>query len=402
MKIFDKQISKEIVGFSDIKQMAQLIKNNSTQDFLEFTKSLENKYDISSITPVIKAIYYSLIGNEQYKFQITEMYNKLPQYKLYNPNSEKCYHDYDNILEKEQINPLLKQIKDNNKVDICKVQPNNITNSIPHIFHNIWTTSSDNSNDTIVASFNKNNVYQQSNFNKIPSWQHNMWLVAEEITPQSILDSIEQSNFTVKYTTNSLFSPESNYLVNAGNSFAEMKLYTLASNLIRFGILLDQGGVYTDGDYKLNTDITPLADNFKLVVGYIASTLGTGFIASNENNPFIKQIVDLNIRNINNIESPDYVRYPCRTIDKITSSSDLTISLVFYGNYHSYNKNEELFLPPNTIYKQEGINPYLKCPREFLAKIKIIGQDDYQHSWINTTKELLGYNYSLADDFIGE
>ncbi len=89
------------------------------------------------------------------------------------------------------------------------------------------------------------------------------------------------------------------------------KLYAFMADYLRIKILYEQGGIYIDTDVQAIKSLNPLLDR-DLMLGYEECTIdivnkqiGTGFIAAEKGNWFIKKIYDFYNKEI--MQSEDYI-----------------------------------------------------------------------------------------------
>lgn len=150
----------------------------------------------------------------------------------------------------------------------------------------------------------------------IPKKVHYIWLGGkpkDKLTEVCLLtwkDKMPEYEFIEWNETNlnlDKISKESKYFAEC----RKRKLYAFMADYLRIKILYEQGGIYIDTDVQAIKSLNPLLDR-NLILGYEECTIdvvnkqiGTGFIAAEKGNWFIKKIYDFYNKEI--MQSEDYI-----------------------------------------------------------------------------------------------
>lgn len=264
-------------------------------------------------------------------------------------------------------------------------------NKIPLITHQIYFTSKNNPKEIDDLSLRKMILSAQRLNDVDSSWKHYIWTNNLSIIPKSFTNiknvevhQIEELSDSELYLNlKSILEDESNK-----TRFVE------ASDLTRVMSLYKFGGVYFDLDYEVYRP-EKLAELLK-ALDFIGgkeldkdlSAIGNSFIATAPNHPILNEALSLLSRNLNqNIDRPDYVKYPCSNWHKtwFDSGPALITSAVYRA---ASNSTIDVILPSNILYNAEYARynaPDSRCydPNKIIKTLDLetIGADMFCGSW---------------------
>jgi hypothetical protein len=185
-----------------------------------------------------------------------------------------------------------------NKQKFSNIKPNSIPNIIPNVIHKIYIT--DNKNE------NLNNI-EKGVLSAIDSWKN--------LNPGYIL-KIYFGEDCINYLKN-------NFTQEHIDCFNNLKPYAYKADFMRYCILYNEGGWYTDIQQKLLVPLDKINDkNYEWVSCYdetgqenkIKKCMQNSFIGSNKNNKILEQAIIKIIENVKNNyygDGPWSVTGPC-------------------------------------------------------------------------------------------
>ena len=254
------------------------------------------------------------------------------------PTGTMCVSDWDmdRIFQQESLdnNRLKNKPIMNLKKESCSSDQDF---NIPKNLHYVWLSSTQYTDAYRKEKFPSHNKYLEENLDSTKGWNQYLWTNDSSFIPKDIREKLESKGVKI-LSLDSLSSSEdkSSSLLKAAQQFAEEKSFGLATDIARYLIIQEKGGVYIDGDYKLfNIDgLETLMCSYNSVFGVERGydvRLGNGFLAADPNNNVIKEVIDLSYRNIfEGNSAPDYVKYPCTNIMRtLVTTGPVTLSVAF-------------------------------------------------------------------------
>jgi ankyrin repeat protein/GR25 family glycosyltransferase involved in LPS biosynthesis/mannosyltransferase OCH1-like enzyme len=201
------------------------------------------------------------------------------------------------------------------------------------------------------------------------NWEHYIWTDNPDKIPQQLknLDNLQVKDFR-EFKDNPLKALLNQKLQQAKN---DKGLYAQASDIARYMILFNYGGVYRDFDYKIYNvvNLRKLMAVSNILIGkeeYNDFSIGNSFIAVTPYHDVIKTLQDLVQRNLGPDQEsiPNYVKYACLKADKILyQTGPVALTMAFYK---SANKKGsiDLLMPREILYNREYLkanSPDSKC-----------------------------------------
>jgi glycosyl transferase-like sugar-binding protein len=287
--------------------------------------------------------------------------------------------DYiDNIFAKEELTSLdemnaKKQTlyDQNNFNQIFKNDPNVLDHEevkIPLITHKIWLTREDKPQDMpkYYIEWCKNSVKHMP---VNTGWKHVIWV--EDIAKHpAMVEAVKGTDIQVidlSYLKSPMLCKDEFYKALRANKFG------MASDILRYEILLQFGGVYLDTDYEVFHNLKDLNKMYDLYVAQepMSSFLCNAFIAAKPNHPMIETCLHLIKRNEDHNQMPNYVRDNTDAGFKtIVITGPAMFSLAFHLNA-GIDDNTDIAFPPCYIYPFHGdypnnkiVKPYGPIPNE--------------------------------------
>jgi ankyrin repeat protein len=282
-------------------------------------------------------------------------------------------------------------------------------NKIPHITHQIYFTSKDNPKEIDDLSLGKM-ILSAKRLNEVDAnWKHYIWTNNLSIIPESFTNI---TNVEIKNIDEVQDSEQHNLLQRMfKESEIDKTLFAKISDLFRYIALNKFGGIYFDLDYEIYraAELLKLVKAFDSIGGKELdkdlSAIGNSFIASAANHHILNEALNLLSRNLNqNIDRPDYVKYPCSNWHKTWFDSGP--ALISSAVYRAANNGTlDVILPSNVLYNVEyarsnapGSRCYDSTKIVKTLDKETIGADMFCGSWSATENFLNPIYYEKNND----
>lgn len=209
----------------------------------------------------------------------------------------------------------------------------NTTRNIEHNLHLIWFTNKTCKSD-IEILFEEHNPYIKNNIQKTSDWHKFFWTIYPEQLPKQMANYLNGSGVIVKSVLeipqiiddakkrNRISTEDEKHykeLCRLIYFFVENSDFGTATDIARYLVVFLYGGVYVDGDYRID-DIETIEkmmavnDSFFGIERHWDVRLGNAFIASIKYGKVIHKALELSHRNSNvflpSCNVPKYIRYP--------------------------------------------------------------------------------------------
>ena len=237
---------------------------------------------------------------------------------------------------------------------------------IPYILHHIWLTSSlkprEISEADLQITFKNKNIYDQAPV----KWQHIVWTNDKKLIPISST-KLEDKGIIVQ----SIYDCQSNLkLFDLIEYLVTKSMWGLASDTLRYSLIENFGGVYSDLNYKFYRDITDETHKYNLLTTNDGcGNIHVNLLAASPHHQVLQkslQIVENNLQ-ICNIDENEALNGRAYTIEK-------TASAIFKAYIGEANKNGNI----DVVYKGNnnqfisvdnnhrlGIYDNISCPEKF-------------------------------------
>ena len=230
-----------------------------------------------------------------------------PQKNLYNSfNKEYAFGDY--VLNTEGTSLSAVRTKAQRLYDQHKDEEQTDTLHIPLIHHKVWVTNPQNPRELPEEYFG---WWEKSIHHMHPSdgWQHWLWIEDATLLPQTVKRA-KALGITIKQIWRDC--PNLDPYKPLINMALQNKWYSIPSNVLRFVLLKEFGGVWMDTDYEVYKDLAPLCQTYDLCVGHEPGTakIGNSIILARQNHPLLNRALDLILRTINDGTKPAYLTDP--------------------------------------------------------------------------------------------
>lgn len=192
----------------------------------------------------------------------------------------------------------------------------------PHELHYIWLT--DENNPKEMPDKYKENIIKTINniYSKNSNWHINLWTNVNQSDIRKTDDFFKNltPNFKIRNISEfDLGKLKDNYL-----HFMDKKQYTQGSDIIRYNVLKNFGGLYMDLDYQLYKSIDFILDKYDFIAGIDDEKemfIGAGLIGAKKNHPIVLETINVIDRNLNNkAKAPKYVLFPKNEFSRIIVS----------------------------------------------------------------------------------
>lgn len=263
--------------------------------------------------------------------------------------------------------------------------------AIPQITHQIYLSSKTVpkkmnalSLDITIKTLNRLN---QANEN----WKHYVWTN----DPSVIQDEIKVISNVEIHFISELKDEDLHTKVNLilDQAKFDKAMYPKASDLLRLKILKDIGGLYRDLDYEVYKadKLITLMQKFNFLGGKeytIEPTfIGSAFIGAVAGHPIINEALRLIERNYNNVDVPDYIKYPCTKEFKLLYETGPAVITMAAHKMANLGGESDLIMPGYHLFNMDYanyINP--KSPCHILGRIvpldqNTIGADLFCGEW---------------------
>lgn len=225
---------------------------------------------------------------------------------------------------------------------------------IPAITHHIYffSKSAENKINPFVMQITNNSIERLTKISQELEWKHYIW-TNDILSLKSNLNY--NSNYIYKNFDEFKNHPLYQKLIEAIKS-NEIARFSEASDILRFMVIEQYGGIYMDMDYEIYNAayIIKLMKNFDFIAGRESaktlSNYGSAFLAAKPNHPIAKEMVSLELRNYSEKSNrPAYIKYPCYTSTKIIFNAPTLVTTAFFKKNNLENNND-LILPSWMIY----------------------------------------------------
>ncbi len=214
---------------------------------------------------------------------------------------------------------------------------------IPPILHVIWFTSADNPREISQHNIDKilNNA-EMLQLNGQP-WKLILWTNDHTLIPNT---TEQLKEFEVKHFDEVTFS---NPVIRQNLVKAiKAKDYGIASDHLRYPVLKEYGGLYTDVDQKFFGSLDKFMKTYHLFSNLEAAEfnfISNGVVAAVPNHPIIDKALEAIERNMVIQENtPNYAKYPCNLFEKsVLASGPGMWSATFYNNAHQKGMKDIVF-----------------------------------------------------------
>jgi mannosyltransferase OCH1-like enzyme len=249
-----------------------------------------------------------------------------------------CIKDWDMdrifLQESLQNNDLKQKLTSSLNLKQCN---SNTDYAILPKLHYVWYSSGQYTAEQQKENFWKHNKFLEKNVKSTPQWDHSLWTNNKDYIDPEIRLKLQELGVSLNTLEElNLDEEKQKKLAVISYQFAEQKSFGVTTDLARYIVMFKEGGVYIDGDYELHNvpGLERLMCSYNSFFGVERGydiRLGNGFLAAKADNKVIEEVMDLSYRNIfNNIESPDYIKYPCTNIMKVIhTTGPIALSLAF-------------------------------------------------------------------------
>ena len=224
---------------------------------------------------------------------------------------------------------------------------------IPAITHHIYFTHANSSKKLIDFYVSK----MKANYNRLNElgveWKHYIWTNNPSIFPEEIIQIKGVEIKSIKVLEDHILYKS---LVDAINSGEKLKAYfSESSDILRFIAIEKFGGIYNDMDYEIYNAKTlyNLMHKFDFIGGREhnekESYYGSAFLAAKPNHPILNDAITRKHRNMNSLDSPKYIKYPCNLYAKIYFNAPPLITLAYFAK-NNLNGNNDVILPSWMIF----------------------------------------------------
>ncbi len=377
----------------NIDTIKQILNTNDRSVLIALFKQLYHIYDYSAAEAILKSAYIAIHGKSTHKDLVNTLYLAFQDHGLPSPKSNKCYSYRNTNVISQQENAKHKPLANLKPLDVCSYKLVCV-GSIPHILHNVWTTSVLFDDAKKISTFDKHNIYMSNNVQFSQKWEHKFWFLSEDFASTEMLNKARAEGFKVHFITELATTPEKIFLVNSAMVFATISNFIIACDIIKYLVLEEYGGLYIDGDYKLHKSPDELINNFDSIftdnyTGDEVPFIETHFLAARPHHPIFKDAILKAHRNLQMIDAPLYTKFPCLSTDRIVNLIDSPV-LKFASDAEI--TPLDVIMPKGVLStKDKSYNPYDLCQfSDMSTKIGILGNDEGLASWWSPTP----YDYS--------
>jgi len=356
----------------------------------------------------IKSLFYNVFGkNAQEAKKIYEDYDLRD--KVPHPCHHRKIYDGDNEAIHNQEGLCYNELERRKAIKIDISQDSDF--KIPKILHCVWLSRSVDSSSDRELKFPMHNPFFESNIKNTPTWTHYLWTNNLDYIPAQIKQWGEKYGVEVRDIrdlagSDNHFAQQHHFseLIEKINEFAEQNEFGLATDITRYLAMHLYGGVYIDGDYKIdNLDglekIMRSYSSFFGIERYFDSRVGNAFLAAEKENPVIMKVAELVERNIMYpVTAPEYVNYAMsHEQSTLVQTGPIALSVAFntaaregqdlllpYGYIFSFPQPEMYRMPcKHWSHPRLGDGSYSIC-----RNIGVIGEHMFATTWITDRSEL--------------
>lgn len=368
-----------------INKFNAMLKAHDFEEALGYFQHIRQKTDLFQQTALMKIIYLYYVGLDQKIAKF--LYNNFEEFNLYSPTTDKKCSSWvftnkalAKIYKEENVRKVLKPAS---TLSLTDKETN-----IPLISHYVWVTSHTLSAAERITKFLQNNRHLEEKLTLLAQYKHIMWVNDLNLIPPSVKESLAESKVELKSleelyvkATDNTRNLDIDFLVATAHVASEIGLSAIASDIMRYLVTKQYGGIYSDGDYYFYKDPALLLANYNAVIGYEApfiSSAFNGFYAATPNHQIIDKILELTERNLKGEKAPDYAKYGCYQASK--TSFNAGIPLFSTAVQLTLNESTDLLLKAPMV-----INSNEPKDNKAYNGFGIIGNDGFSGSWKDFT-----------------
>ncbi len=244
--------------------------------------------------------------------------------KILKSHGARCSTESERFREyyKEQILPKFFFPK-----KIAPVTKENLTisesgiNKIPYIMHHIWLTHPSSPREIKLDQMDIVLDTQEFIKKSDNSWTHIVWTNEKSLIPNSV-KTLEANGFEVRSIKD--YSSKLK-LFEKIEELVDLKLYGIASDTLRYSLIEQFGGVYSDLNFKFSRSIELEMQQYN----FFSKDFQNSFFAANPSHPIITKVLEIVERNLYN--PPQYIK--SINADDIISQTVYTTLLPFGAAY---------------------------------------------------------------------
>ena len=263
------------------------------------------------------------------------------------------------------------------------------TNKIPLITHQVYLSSLDNPQKMDAISLRKTLISLELLNNANANWKHYIWTNNPTIIPNEILAITGVEIHLISELNTSLIWDKLVDILDKANS--DKSMFAKASDLIRYSALKIFGGIYRDLDYQIYKpeEFLKLMSIFKFFGGkefdYEPTYMGSALVAAIPNHPVIDEAISLLKRNLNAVNLPLYLQYPCDKVNKQLYETGPAVITIAY--LKAAKPLEDALLPANILFNWDYArnstpdSPCYKPNPNLELNNKTIGADMFCGAW---------------------
>ena len=234
---------------------------------------------------------------------------------------------------------------------------------IPAISHHVWLTSVKNPKE-----INEKDLIHVKNSIKILDeghlkWRHILWTNDEKLIPKTS-ESLKEIGVEVK----NIAKLKDELLKSDIAKMIKKKSFSEASDLVRYMVLQEFGGVYNDTDVEIFKNIDNLMQQFDFIgaehkyyyyepeeEGY--DTIGSAFVAARKSHPIINTTLKLITRNLHNLDLPKYIKNSCSVHNSIwVTTGPMVLTIAFFRDGNN-KEDKNIIFNMDYFYKTCDKNP---------------------------------------------
>ncbi len=240
--------------------------------------------------------------------------------------------------------------------------------AIPQVTHQIYLSSkiapkkmNDICLDITLRTLNRLN---QANEN----WKHYVWTNDPNIIQDDVKNITNVAIRLISEFKDDSLHTKVNLIVDQAK--LDKAMFSKASDLLRYKILKEVGGLYRDLDYEVYdaVKLLTLMKKFNFLGGKeytIEPTfIGSAFIGAVAEHPIINEALLLIGRNIDNVEVPDYIKYPCTKEFKLLYDTGPAVITMAAHKMANVGGDTDLIMPGYHLFNMDYanyINPKSPC-----------------------------------------
>ncbi len=261
------------------------------------------------------------------------------------------------------------------------------TYKIPLISHSIYYTK-DTSPIKLKELYVKKSSICVKKLNAAEaSFKHYIWTNNPNIDIGVLSNNVELKLIN-EFSTHPLYHNIENLLEQGKLSIRKL---VQASDVTRIMVMQTYGGIYHDLDYEIFEAFILLKymRSFNYFNGrefdFHDSFIGNAFFAANAHHPVLNTMVDLILRNLNDIpKAPQYVQFPLNQDDEIfIRTGPVAMTIASYKGMN-ISPNIDVIFPAAVFYNAKKVNPeiVLSVSNDFYGiVVPTVGADMFSGHW---------------------